>query len=133
MSGVVVKDCSVPKRVRQVISPTVARQQLNPMMIKVVNEGTGKASRLAEYQVAGKTGTAQKLEGNVYSHSKFVSSFVGYAPANAPQVVVLVMMNEPKNGAYYGGTVAAPAVGQIIRRTLNYMNVEPCYVQSARL
>ena len=101
--------------------------------MKVVTEGTGKNANLLEYDVAGKTGTSQKagVDGKSYSHQKYVGSFIAYAPAGHPRVCVLVMMNEPKNGAYYGGTVSAPVVAEIIRRSLLYLGVEPSKFQLA--
>jgi cell division protein FtsI (penicillin-binding protein 3) len=100
---------------------------MNPILIKVVTEGTGKNANLLEYDVAGKTGTSQKagVEGKWYSHQKYVGSFIAYAPAEQPRLCVLVMINEPKNGAYYGGTVAAPVVGEILKRSLLYLGVKP--------
>lgn len=116
---------SGPQVVRRVMSERVARDVMNPILRKVVTDGTARVANLVEYDVAGKTGTAQKPEGKGYSHSKFVASFIAYAPAEHPRVCVLVAINEPKNGAYYGGVVAAPVVREIIARTLFYLKVEP--------
>ena len=101
--------------------------------MKVVTEGTGKNANLLEYDVAGKTGTSQKAHsgGGRYSHEKYVGSFIAYAPAERPRICVLVMINEPQNGAYYGGTVAAPVVGEIIRRSLVYLGEEPSKFEMA--
>ncbi len=119
--------------VRRVINANIARNVMNPILMKVVTEGTGKNANLLEYDVAGKTGTSQKagVDGKSYSHQKYVGSFIAYAPAGHPRVCVLVMMNEPKNGAYYGGTVSAPVVAEIIRRSLLYLGVEPSKFQLA--
>ncbi|MEK7805517.1 MAG: penicillin-binding transpeptidase domain-containing protein, partial [Planctomycetota bacterium] len=117
--------------VRRVISSNIARNIMNPILVKVVTEGTGKNANLLEYDVAGKTGTSQKTSGGRFSHEKFVGSFIAYAPAEYPRVCVLVMINEPQNGAYYGGTVAAPVVREIIRRSLLYLGVEPSKFQIA--
>lgn len=116
-----------PESAGRVMSADVARSIMNPILIKVVTEGTGKNANLLEYNVAGKTGTSQKIygDGGRYSHEKYVGSFIAYAPAERPRICVLVMINEPQNGAYYGGTVAAPVVGEIIRRTLVYLGEEP--------
>ena len=72
--------------------------------------------------VAGKTGTTQKVDPATgqYSHEKFIGSFVGFAPADAPRLCVIVVLDEPQ-GKYYGGTVAAPAVGNIIKHGLVYV------------
>jgi cell division protein FtsI (penicillin-binding protein 3) len=131
----VVKKYKTPERVRRVISPKIAREVMSPILEDVVNVGTGQKAMLIMHRVAGKTGTAKKLErvGNKMRYSnKYIGSFVGYAPVDEPKVCVLVSLNGPKNGAYYGGTVAAPAVGNIIERTLDYMEVGPQYVQTAQ-
>ena len=117
------------KVIRRVMSERVARGIMNPILRKVVTDGTAKCANIEEYEVAGKTGTAQKTEGKGYSHSKFVASFIAYAPAERPRICVLVAINEPKNGAYYGGVVAAPVVREIIARSLFYLKVEPSQVK----
>jgi cell division protein FtsI (penicillin-binding protein 3) len=76
------------------------------------------------YRVAGKTGTARKLEGGRYV-SKYVASFVGFAPVSNPRVVVAVMIDEPSTGRYYGGTVAGPLFSQITGHTLRALRVAP--------
>lgn len=116
-----------PQPVRRVMSANVARNVMNPILMKVITEGTGKNANLLEYDVAGKTGTSQKIhgEGGRYSHEKYVGSFIAYAPADRPRMCVLVMINEPQNGEYYGGIVAAPVVREIMRRSLVYLGVEP--------
>jgi cell division protein FtsI (penicillin-binding protein 3) len=129
------KKYKTPERVRRVVSPEIAREVMSPILENVVKEGTGKNAMLFTYSVAGKTGTAKKLQrvGNKMKYTnKYIGSFVGYAPVDEPKVCVLVSLNEPKNGAYYGGTVAAPAVGNIIERTLDYLEVGPQYVQTAQ-
>lgn len=119
------------KVIRRVMSERVARGIMNPILRKVVTDGTAKSANIEEYEVAGKTGTAQKAEGKGYSHSKYVASFIAYAPAERPRICVLVAINEPKNGAYYGGVVAAPVVREIIARSLFYLKVEPSQVKLA--
>ena len=108
---------------------------MSPILENVVKEGTGTNAMLFTYSVAGKTGTAKKVQkvGNKieYTTNKYISSFVGYAPVDEPKVCVLLSLNEPKNGAY-ASTAAAPAVGNIIERTLDYMEVGPQYVQTAQ-
>ena len=94
--------------------------------MKVVTDGTGENASLLEYDVAGKTGTSQKIQSNGrYAHNKHVGSFIAYAPAERPRICALVMINEPQKGAYYGGTVAAPVVREIILRSLLYLGEEP--------
>lgn len=125
------KDLNSSHKIRRVIDENVARNIMNPILKKVVTDGTGKNANLLEYDVAGKTGTSQKAQdsGGRYSHDKYVGSFIAYAPAENPRVCVLVMINEPKNGAYYGGTVSAPVVREIIRRSLLYLGIEPTKFQ----
>jgi cell division protein FtsI (penicillin-binding protein 3) len=130
------KKYEVPERIQRVISPRVAREVMSPVLEDVVKEGTGKNAMLFEYRVAGKTGTAKKLQriGDKmrYSNEKYIGSFIGYAPADNPKVCVLVTLNEPKNGDYYGGIVAAPVVRDVLKRVLRYMQVEPQYIRTVQ-
>jgi cell division protein FtsI (penicillin-binding protein 3) len=106
------------------ITPSTART-LERLLEAVVVEGTGKKAAIEGYRVAGKTGTAQKAEpGRGYSPTKFVASFVGFAPAREPAVVSLIVIDEPK-GAYHGGDVAAPVFSAIVREVLLYLRVPP--------
>ncbi|MFQ5956160.1 MAG: peptidoglycan D,D-transpeptidase FtsI family protein [Candidatus Brocadiales bacterium] len=109
---------------RRVLSREMATEVVTPILTRVVNEGTGKRAALERYQVAGKTGTTKKVNpgGKGYGDAGYISSFIGYAPAEAPKICVLVMVNEPHGRAYYGGTVAAPVVREILKRSLNYMD-----------
>src|SRR6185503_17541492 len=74
--------------------------------------------------VAGKTGTAQKVEGGTYVHGKYVSSFIGFFPADNPELCIAVVFDEPKEG-YYGGTVAGPVFKQVAERAATYLNNPP--------
>ncbi len=112
-----------PTPLRQVVSEKTAREVLQAM-VAVVEEGTGRNARVEGYTVAGKTGTAQKVVAGGYERGRYLSSFVGIAPASDPRIAVLVMIDEPK-GTYYGGQVAAPAVAAIIRDTMRYLDVPP--------
>ena len=77
------------------------------------------------YNVCGKTGTAQKIDpGGQYARSRYVASFVGFAPTERPALAVLVVVDEPQE-IYYGGAVAAPAFKRIIQETLSYLNIAP--------
>src|SRR6185503_12191889 len=108
----------------RIMSEKVA-QQLQEMLQGVVEEGTAKGSKLEGYTAAGKTGTAQKAEpGKGYSGGKFVSSFVGYAPAVNPQLAIAVVVDEPK-GQHYGAQVAAPAFKHIAEQVLRSRAVVP--------
>lgn len=106
---------------RRAVSPRTA-EMMRQMLTAVVEEGTGKGAQLAGYSAAGKTGTAQKVVGGVYSHSKYVSSFVGFAPVDHPAIAVLVSIDSPQ-GAYYGAEVAAPVFKKIAEQTLTYLGV----------
>jgi cell division protein FtsI (penicillin-binding protein 3) len=110
---------------RRVISPETARV-VRRMLESVTVKGTAKAAQLEGYTAAGKTGTAQKIDPQTktYSTTKFVASFVGFAPVENPAVVIAVVINEPV-GAYHGGDVAAPVFRDIAENVLPYMNVEP--------
>ncbi len=85
--------------------------------------GTASEVSVPGYTLAGKTGTAEKVVDGVYSKTKFVASFVGFAPAENPQLLVSVAVDEPQ-GDYYGGTVAAPAFGEIAEFALPYLGIE---------
>lgn len=110
-----------PRYVHRVLDEGMARQ-ITRILTRAVEEGTGKKAGLTEYAVAGKTGTAEKprSDGSGYGGAGYVSSFIGYAPSEKPRLCVLVMIDEPR-GAHYGGTVSAPVVREIIRRSLNYL------------
>jgi cell division protein FtsI/penicillin-binding protein 2 len=87
--------------------------------------GTASAVEVEGYTLAGKTGTAEKVVDGVYSETEFVASFVGFAPAEDPRLLVAVVVDNPKGGDYYGGTVAAPAFGEIARFALPYLGIPP--------
>jgi cell division protein FtsI (penicillin-binding protein 3) len=114
-----------PKAIRRVISPETAGKVAKIMKTVMEEGGTGKTARLAGYESAGKTGTAQKalVNGRGYS-DKRISSFFGFAPADNPQVVITVIIDEPQ-GTSYGGVVAAPAFKSIGEQMLPYMGVYP--------
>lgn len=107
----------------RVLSPHVAGS-IKEMLLRAVEEGTGKKARIKGYRVGGKTGTSQKIQRDG-TKNRHVSSFAGFAPYGTPRMCVLVMIDEPKGGAYYGGTVAAPVVRNILERSLNYLGILP--------
>jgi cell division protein FtsI (penicillin-binding protein 3) len=86
--------------------------------------GTAPKAQVPGYRVAGKTGTAHKLEGRGYTN-KYVSSFVGLAPASSPRLIVAVMIDEPSAGAHYGGEVAAPVFSTVMGSVLRTLGVPP--------
>jgi cell division protein FtsI (penicillin-binding protein 3) len=109
---------------RRLVSKPVAAE-LMTMLKDVVAEGTGTYAAMPGYQVAGKTGTAQKPDSHGgYATGRYVASFVGIVPASRPRLVVLVTVDEP-HGAIFGGVVAAPAFQQIARFDLQYLEVPP--------
>ena len=99
--------------------------QLTQMLEGVLAPG-GTASEVSVpgYTLAGKTGTAEVAEDGTYSKTKYVASFVGFAPAQNPQLLVAVVVDQPQ-GSYYGGEVAAPAFGEIAEFALPYLEIPP--------
>lgn len=118
----------------QVLSPSAARA-LRQMLREVVISGTGKRARANGYDVAGKTGTAWKYDEKLrrVNSAKYMSSFIGFAPADNPAVTVAVIIDEPKIGGRDGGQVAAPAFREIIEQILPELNVRPDFETDARL
>lgn len=123
---------------RRVVSRTVpadvAGWIVREAMTDVVKRGTGKRAKLDDYQVFGKTGTAQKIDPATgrYSATRHVSSFIGGAPANDPKVLVLVVVDEPSvGGTHYGGTIAAPSAARIIEQSLMHLRV-PAEARTAK-
>jgi len=109
-----------PQIVDKVISSDTSRR-IRDILENVVEKGTGRNAAIKGVRVAGKTGTAQKVIDGTYSHSKFCSSFLGFAPVDDPQIAVIVVFDEP-HPAYYGGTVAAPVFKEVVENTLRYLH-----------
>ena len=107
-----------PVEIRNVISKNTAKM-LTELFVGVVERGTGKDAYIENIKVAGKTGTSQKMVEGKYSKSKYTSSFIGYFPAENPQIVVAVIMDAPGNGEIYGGKVSAPIFRKISERIIN--------------
>lgn len=108
-----------PSLERKVISLDTAAR-VRKMLIGVVENGTGKLAKIEGISVAGKTGTAQKLEPNgTYSHSKYVASFIGFTPAENPQLAICVIIDSPRS-YYYGGVIAAPVFKNVAVDVLRY-------------
>ena len=121
-SGEAIKVFS-PVVIRNVLSPEAAAR-VKKILIGVVENGTGKMAKIADFTAAGKTGTGQKVEpSGTYSHSKFMASFIGFAPAEDPQVAIAVIVDEPR-GSYYGGTVSAPAFKSVAADVLKYLKTK---------
>jgi len=116
-----------PQTVRRVISETSAKGSVHALK-SVVEKGKGTAEKAAleHYTVAGKTGTAQKVVNGEYSHEKYYSSFIGFFPADNPELCIFVAADEPlKRTGYYGGVVCAPVFKRIAERTANFLNIKP--------
>jgi cell division protein FtsI (penicillin-binding protein 3) len=115
---------------RRIVSRTVSERMLG-MLKGVVVEGTGREAAIPGYTVAGKTGTAAKIDSDGrYSTSRYVASFIGLVPATKPRLVIMVMVDEPR-GNFYGGVVAAPAFREIARFNLQHFEVPPDAPQTA--
>jgi cell division protein FtsI (penicillin-binding protein 3) len=109
----------------QVFSPRVARE-VRAMMEAVTQEGgTGLRTRVPGYRVAGKTGTAHKLVDGRYAPDRYLSSFVGMAPASNPRLIIGVVIDEPSGGVYYGGSVAGPVFAQVMAASLRQLGLPP--------
>jgi cell division protein FtsI/penicillin-binding protein 2 len=112
-------------RARRVLNLNVATALRTMLEGVLAPGGTASEVSIPGYKLAGKTGTAQKVDSSgLYSSSQYVASFVGFAPARDPQLLVSVVVDEPQ-GAIYGGQVAAPAFGQIMSFALPYLKIPP--------
>ncbi len=120
------EDGSVSKKTeKKLLGRTVSEETsriLSSMLEGVVRDGSGKKAFIEGYRVAGKTGTAQKYENGRIAQGKYVSSFVGYFPANEPKYLALIIIDEPQ-GSYYGSTVAAPCAGEIFQGIIDMMQL----------
>ena len=115
----------VPPAGLRVMAPGTARAVRAMLELAVNRNGTAPRAQIMGYRVAGKTGTAHKQENGVYAADKYVSSFIGLAPASLPRLVIAVMLDEPSDGRYYGGTVAAPVFAQVMAGALRILDVPP--------
>ncbi|MBN9423531.1 MAG: cell division protein [Candidatus Accumulibacter sp. 66-26] len=107
-----------------VFSPQTAREVRAMLEMAVQPGGTAPKAQIPGYRVAGKTGTAHKLEGGQYAN-KYVSSFVGFAPASEPRLIVAVMIDEPGTGRHYGGDVAGPVFSAVMSGSLRTLGIAP--------
>ncbi len=112
------------KEVRRVIDEETS-VKLRGMLEKVVSSGGGKKAGVAGFTVGGKTGTAQKYEDGHIAQGKYISSFVGFAPADNPRYAVLMIVDEPDSYAYYGSIVAAPYAGKVFENLFAYVGMAP--------
>ncbi|WP_066368326.1 stage V sporulation protein D [Neobacillus fumarioli] len=119
---VVMRNSPVAKR--RVISEETSKEVRNALET-VVAQGTGGKAFVDSYRVGGKTGTAQKAQGGRYLENNYIVSFIGFAPADDPQIVVYVAVDNPKGVTAFGGTISAPIVGEILKDSLSAMGVPP--------
>ena len=109
----------------RVMSAETAREVRKMLQMAAAPGGTGPLAQTIGYSVGGKSGTAHKQEGKGYASNKYRSWFVGMAPIHKPRIIVAVMVDEPGNGVYYGGSVAAPVFSQVVQQTLRMLGVPP--------
>jgi cell division protein FtsI (penicillin-binding protein 3) len=114
-----------PAEASRVISVETAQAVRKMLEMAVQAGGTAPKAQITGYRVAGKTGTAHKLEGRGYAANRYVSSFVGFAPVSYPRLIVAVMIDEPSAGQHYGGAVAAPVFSEVMGGALRLMAVPP--------
>ena len=109
----------------QVIAPEVISQIKKMMMQVVSTEGTARRAQMEKYTAAGKTGTAHKLINGRYAEKRYTSAFAGFAPAQDPRLIMVVVVDDPRGEHYYGGRVAAPVFAKVMAESLRLMNVPP--------
>ena len=117
--GGAVKELSYPQGKQILSSETSASMRY--VLEQVVAEGSGKRAALEGFRIGGKTATSEKLPRSL---KKYISSFLGFAPADDPRVMALITIDEPQ-GIYYGGTIAAPVIGELFKNILPYMGIRP--------
>ncbi len=103
-------------------------ETMKMLLEAVVHEGTGKRAYLPGFRIGGKTATSEKLPRSL---NTYISSFIGFAPAEDPQVLALVLIDEPE-GIYYGGTIAAPVIAEVFDLVLPYLGIEPVYSEDEK-
>ena len=104
------------------------------MMQRVVSdEGTGRRAQIANYSVAGKTGTVHKFVAGGYAEDRYLSIFAGMVPADSPELVMVVMVDEPRNGKYFGGEVAAPVFSKVMAGAMRLLDVAPDRISEKQL
>ncbi|MBT8128082.1 MAG: penicillin-binding protein 2 [Gammaproteobacteria bacterium] len=122
-----------PARGEQIMSAETAAT-VRKMMQQVVSlKGTGKLAKVANYTVAGKTGTVHKFTAGGYAEDRYLSLFAGMVPAQDPKLVMVVMIDEPRNGEYFGGEVSAPVFSKVMAGAMRLLDVPPDSVEAGRL
>jgi len=121
-----------PVQGERVMSGATARK-VRRMMERVVSpQGTANRASIANYRVAGKTGTVHKFISGGYAKDRYIAVFAGMAPASRPRLVMIVMLNEPANGRYFGGQVAAPVFSKVMSGALRILDIPPDNLQYAK-
>ncbi|HWF50686.1 MAG TPA: penicillin-binding protein 2 [Solirubrobacteraceae bacterium] len=110
----------------RIISSAVAAQMRDMLRGVYAEGGTASGAAITGWDLAGKTGTASVVVNGKYSGSQYIASFVGFVPASAPKLEVMVMVDEPSQGSIYGGAVAAPAFASIVGSAVPYLGINPC-------
>ncbi|HKQ31550.1 MAG TPA: penicillin-binding protein 2 [Burkholderiales bacterium] len=110
---------------RAVMSPAIASQLRTMIEAATSPTGTGVRAQVADYRIAGKTGTVRKLTPTGYSEEQYLSWFAGFAPVSDPRLVMVVMVDEPRGGSYYGGDIAAPVFGRVMTGALRLLDIRP--------
>lgn len=118
------KQDSLPEGER-IMSEQTARQVRSMLELAVSRDGTGTAAQVAYYRVGGKTGTAHKLVNGEYAEKSFIASFAGFAPASDPRLAMIISVDDPQGGAYFGGQVAAPVFSKVMAGVLRLLNISP--------
>ncbi len=116
------------KMIRQVVSKETSKT-MRGIMEAAVDDGSGSFAYIPGYKVGGKTGTAQKVVGKGYAHGLYVSSFVGIAPADDPELAVIAIVDEPRGFSTYGSLTAAPVVKEVLEDSLRYLDIRPRYTE----
>jgi cell division protein FtsI (penicillin-binding protein 3) len=118
---------------QRVMSVETARAVRKMMQRVISDKGTGKRASVANYSVAGKTGTVHKFIAGGYADDRYVAIFAGMVPADNPELVMVVMVDEPRNGEYFGGLVAAPVFSQVMSGAMRLMDVPPDRIAKEQL
>lgn len=121
--GTSIKELDYPTKEKAISKET--SETMKQLLEAVVSDGTGKRAYLPGFRIGGKTATSEKLP---RSSNKYISSFIGFAPANNPQVIAIVLIDEP-TGVYYGGTIAAPVISELFDNILPYLGIEQSYTE----
>jgi cell division protein FtsI (penicillin-binding protein 3) len=121
-----------PQKVRQVMSERTAKSMVTALKTVVSPEGTAPKAALDHYEAAGKTGTAQKVINKVYVR-RYIASFIGFFPAENPELCISIFLDDPRTGGHYGGQIAGPLFKQLAERAANYLNIKPDIEDAAPL